>query len=268
MTGHHRLILSLAAIIVPRTRRADWLAEWEGELFHSSVELGADRARLTAFCLGAFSDAFWIWRHHPHRLEILDSPAGCLLSLLVIAGVARTSWAVANDVGSYPAVSLFLVVTCGVLLTSVNTRLPLVLHLQASRSDVTRGWLFFVLKIGLILLSLHQALGVAAALAAWGAAQLLIIICTLAFRWALRDQRARCPVCLRKLTKPVRVAVGSSGFLGWNGVEMMCCLGHGLLYLPESPSDHYHAPRWVTLDSSWRVLFDAPSQITSAPSRH
>ena len=99
----------------------------------------------------------------------------------------------------------------------------------------------------------------AASFAAWGAVQLLIVLCTVAFRWALKDQRARCPVCLRVLTKPVRVGVGSSGFLGWNGIEMMCCMGHGLLYLPESPSDHFHDPRWVTLDSSWRVLFDSPA---------
>ena len=64
MSGHHRLILRLAAMIVPGTRRADWLAEWEGELCHSSAEPGVDRARLTAFCWGAFLDALWLWRHH------------------------------------------------------------------------------------------------------------------------------------------------------------------------------------------------------------
>jgi hypothetical protein len=259
MSGHHRLILRLAAMIVPGTRRADWLAEWEGELFHSAAEPGVDRAHLTAFCWGAFRDAFWLWRHHPHRLQIRNSPVGCLLLLLVIVGVARAPGAVADHVPAYPAVGMFLVVTCAAVLTSVNTRLLLFLHPRTSRSNSTRGWLFFLLKIVLILASLHFALGVAASFAAWGAVQLLIVLCTFAFRWALRDQRARCPVCLRMLAKPVKVGLDQSGLLGWNGIEMMCCLGHGLLYVPESPSDHYHDPRWVTLDSSWRVLFDTPA---------
>lgn len=260
MSVYHRLVLRLAAIIVPGALRADWLAEWQGELFHSSAEPDIDRARLTAFCWGAFRDAFWLWRHHPARLRILGSPVGCISLLLVVAGVARAAWAVSDQVRGYPSMSLFLVVASAVLLTSVNTRLLLVLHPRASRIDTTRRRLFFLLKIVLILASLHYALVVAASLAAWGAVQLLIILCTVAFRWALRDQRTRCPVCLRLLAKPVRVGVGSSGFLGWNGVEMICNAGHGLLYVPESPSDHYHDPHWVTLDSSWRALFVAPSR--------
>lgn len=258
MSFHHQLILRMAAMMVPGALRADWLAEWQGELFHSSAESDVDRARLTAFCWGAFRDAFWLWRHHPHRLKIWGSPAGCLLVLVAVAGTARATWLVAHQVRGYPAVGLLLVVACAVLLTSVNTRLLLVLHPQTSRRDVTRGWLFFLLKIALILASLHFSLVVAVSFGAWGAVQLSIVLCTFAFRWALRDQRARCPVCLRLLEKPVRIGVSPAGFLGWNGVEIMCCMGHGLLYVPESPSDHYHDPRWVTLDSSWHVLFEAP----------
>ena len=46
------------------------------------------------------------------------------------------------------------------------------------------------------------------------------------FRWALSDQRQRCPVCLHRVTHPARVGVASRTFLGWNGTEMMCMGGH------------------------------------------
>jgi len=35
----------------------------------------------------------------------------------------------------------------------------------------------------------------------------------LAFRWALIDQRQRCPVCLRLLTSPTRIGAPSQTFL-------------------------------------------------------
>ena len=49
-----------------------------------------------------------------------------------------------------------------------------------------------------------------------------------AFRWALRDQRRRCPVCLCTLTNPARVGQFSRNFLAWNGTELVCLSGHGL----------------------------------------
>jgi hypothetical protein len=76
-----------------------------------------------------------------------------------------------------------------------------------------------------------------------------------AFRWALRDQRRRCPVCLRTLTNPARVGQFSRNFLAWNGTELVCLSGHGLLHVPDIPTSWFSSQRWLYLDPSWSALF-------------
>ncbi len=76
-----------------------------------------------------------------------------------------------------------------------------------------------------------------------------------AFRWALRDQRQRCPVCLRVLTNPAHVGETSRNFLAWNGTELICAGGHGLLHIPELPTSWFSTQRWLYLDPSWSSLF-------------
>jgi hypothetical protein len=77
----------------------------------------------------------------------------------------------------------------------------------------------------------------------------------LAFRWALRDQRRRCPVCLCTLTNPARVGQFSRNFLAWNGTELVCLSGHGLLHVPDIPTSWFSSQRWLYLDPSWSALF-------------
>lgn len=76
-----------------------------------------------------------------------------------------------------------------------------------------------------------------------------------AFRWALRDQRKRCPVCLCLLTNPARVGQSSRTFLAWNGTELICVQGHGLLHVPDISTSWFSTQRWLYLDPSWSVLF-------------
>src|ERR1017187_6048700 len=83
----HLAILRSAAWLVPGEQRAEWLAEWNAELWYvrRSSEL-----QPTSFCLGAFRDALWLRRNSPpneqSRLR-LQSPAQCLGFLgLVAAG--------------------------------------------------------------------------------------------------------------------------------------------------------------------------------------
>jgi hypothetical protein len=75
------------------------------------------------------------------------------------------------------------------------------------------------------------------------------------FRWILQDQRKRCPVCLRVLTHPARVGQASRNFLAWNGTELICAGGHGLLHIPELPTSWFSTQRWLDLDASWGSLF-------------
>jgi hypothetical protein len=76
-----------------------------------------------------------------------------------------------------------------------------------------------------------------------------------AFRWALQDQRRRCPKCLRSLTHPAYVGQSSRNFLGWNGTELICVGGHGLLHIPDMPTSWFSTQRWLYLDPSWSSLF-------------
>lgn len=80
-------------------------------------------------------------------------------------------------------------------------------------------------------------------------------ICLFGFRWALADQRQRCPVCLRRVTHPARVGLASRTFLGWNGTELICMGGHTLLHVPSLPTSWFSSQRWLYLDSSWEFLF-------------
>jgi hypothetical protein len=80
-------------------------------------------------------------------------------------------------------------------------------------------------------------------------------ICLFGFRWALSDQRQRCPVCLRRVTHPAQVGIASRTFLGWNGTEMMCMGGHVLLHVPSLPTSWFSGQRWLYLDNSWEFLF-------------
>lgn len=83
-------------------------------------------------------------------------------------------------------------------------------------------------------------------------------ICLFGLRWTLRDQRGRCPVCLRELTHPARVGQPSRNFLSWNGTELICEGGHGLLHVPEIATSWFSEQRWLYLDPSWEILFVEP----------
>ncbi len=239
-------ILRLAACLVPPDLRDEWLAEWRGELAHTRW----GRWKLLSACRGSFQDAYWLRRNTPSS-PLLDSPAACLLLLAAGVAIARAATAAAGPARGSPAAGLPLVFVCASLLASVNA--PLSIGPAGSRA-----WAFFLAKLGLIAAATVCSLGVCANLCAWGGLQVLIAACALAFRWSLADQRRRCPVCLRRLTKPVSMEREPYAFLGWNGVETMCSRGHGLLYVPEFPSDRFHAPNWVALDRSWSGLFRTP----------
>lgn len=80
-------------------------------------------------------------------------------------------------------------------------------------------------------------------------------ICLFGLNWALRDQRQRCPVCLRVVAHPAQVGQASRTFLAWNGTELMCVGGHTLLHVPGLPTSWFSTQRWLYLDASWSFLF-------------
>jgi hypothetical protein len=81
------------------------------------------------------------------------------------------------------------------------------------------------------------------------------LVVTIGLRWALLNQEQRCQKCLRMLSEPTRVGAPSRNFLEWNGTELVCTEGHGLLHVPEMQGSWCWYDRWVELDPSWGGLF-------------
>lgn len=129
---------------------------------------------------------------------------------------------------------------------------------QQSLALRLRRWLFFAAKFVLILPAVGlAALDAAQAFQDTQSAQLVLTFAAslAAFRWMLRDQRRRCPVCLELLRNPVHVGEPSRNFLAWNGTELICAVGHGFLHVPELPTSWFSTQRWLYLDASWRSIF-------------
>jgi hypothetical protein len=156
-----------------------------------------------------------------------------------------------------------------------TTQLPLGEYRLSSHklswSTKVRRWSFLAAKVGLLMavtyfVSLDLAYGRGGVEMERAAAiELVVAFCGFLFglRWALRDSRQRCPVCLGKLTHPARVGQPSRNFLAWYGTELMCVGGHGLLHIPEISTSWFDCQRWLYLDPSWEVLFAGTEAVSS-----
>jgi hypothetical protein len=149
----------------------------------------------------------------------------------------------------HPLAGFLLVIAMSGLLLPATTSLSLG---EYPAKSGLRRWIFLASKLALILVMVYcGALQVAyKGVPVHG----LLVGCILAFRWAVVDQRQRCPVCLRLLTNPVRVGQPSQTFLEWYGTEFICSRGHGFLHVPEIATSCYGAQRWLRLHGSWRGL--------------
>jgi hypothetical protein len=124
-------------------------------------------------------------------------------------------------------------------------------------------WSFFSTKIGLLFpiiyfVSFDLAYG-DRSLGREGAIYIQLIstfsLCLFGMRWVLKDQRQRCPVCVRTVCHPAHVGQASWTFLDWNGTEMVCMGGHTMLHVPSLPTSWFGSQRWLYLDTSWQFLF-------------
>ena len=102
-------VLHIASWIVPRSKRADWLLEWQGEVWHwsdylrESQRLSPNRKQqLLRHCWGSFRDALWLRFNRVSLLEWISSypfsSSFCLIAILVVlsafvmAGPMPLSW--------------------------------------------------------------------------------------------------------------------------------------------------------------------------------
>ena len=124
-------------------------------------------------------------------------------------------------------------------------------------------WIFFAFKIALIVPSVcfwSIALAYYAnPLGSLAAVYIQMVVAFLgflfAFRWAWRDQRRRCPVCLQLLSNPAHVGRASHSFLDWSGTEWICSKGPGFLHIPEIPTSWLSIQCWLHMNPSWHSLF-------------
>lgn len=79
---------------------------------------------------------------------------------------------------------------------------------------------------------------------------LFIVACGGTIWWCLADQKARCRACLQRLQYPVRIGSPGAVLFDHAGTELVCCEGHGALYLPEISSDYVQGEEWTAMDST------------------
>ncbi|MFN7994986.1 MAG: hypothetical protein U0Q18_15370 [Bryobacteraceae bacterium] len=78
---------------------------------------------------------------------------------------------------------------------------------------------------------------------------LVILACGAIVWWSLADQRVRCRACVQTLQYPVRIGSLGAVLFDHAGLELMCCDGHGALYVPAVSSDYVQGGGWTALDS-------------------
>ena len=140
----HLAILRGAAILVPESRRTDWLAEWRSELWH--VRRDPRGRNVAAFCMGAFQDAFWLRRERtvasPGILQLNAEPTPAGVESFPDGGVPALcsplqclTFLMALGVFSF-AVALVLPASRAVLLGTLYPR-NLVMLTPASERDAS-----------------------------------------------------------------------------------------------------------------------------------
>ena len=106
-----------------------------------------------------------------------------------------------------------------------------------------RRWTFMIIKLALLIpIVVCVAFGVGALPVS---PQAFVLGSILALRWAISDQRSRCPVCLHSLSHPVTMGEASHTFLDWYGTEFVCARGHGFLHVAAVRTSCCVEQRWL-----------------------
>ncbi|MGC4048499.1 MAG: hypothetical protein QM757_02150 [Paludibaculum sp.] len=254
-------LLRIASWLVPSNHRPEWRAEWGGELWHVRRTCPQLAAR---FCFGAFRDALWMRRHVPSSARPalwLESPARCL-GILALLAVVCVAMAFRYMPPGFPLpvrgpfFAMLYLAMMSLPMLAAMTRLGFG---DFPVRRYARRWLFFAVKTALVMLIVFfGVLDIGAALGlkvAAGPIHFILFGNVAGLRWAILDQRRRCPECLRLLALPAQIGQPSQTFLEWYGTEFVCVKGHGLLHVPEIPTVSFRTQSWTHLDRSWSELF-------------
>ncbi|HZY64083.1 MAG TPA: hypothetical protein VFE38_16315 [Edaphobacter sp.] len=259
-------LLRVVQRLVPGEERDDWSRTWEAELWHLHHRRGVDRVGpciATSLSVGLTRDALWL-RTEYWRRSYTGTPALCLAML---AGLCFFSALISLALsGSWHELVLYL---DGPLQRAL-LETPLVVFVAFaanSQRQVEQGpgtkklyWmkrqLLLAAKTALVLLlalllsadvcqPLHASLPNTA-----DVLQIFFfsIFALIGLRWDFRDQEQRCKQCCRSLATPARVGRPSYNLLEWNGTELICKHGHGLLSIPEMETSWCQSSQWIGLD--------------------
>jgi hypothetical protein len=212
------------------------------------------------FSIGLTRDALWLrtenWRRTFTGTAILciASLFGLILIASVIALAPEAGWrSLSPSLGANR--SLF----AAPLIVFVAFASPSSRHIQQGSKIKGRFWIkqltFFSAKVIQVLLlafvlsvdicqPLHKSFP---ATADFFQVFCFVLFALLGLRWAIHDQEQRCKHCLHSLATPARVGRPSRNLLEWNGTELNCKRGHGLLSIPEMETSWCQSSRWIVL---------------------
>lgn len=265
-----RRLLQVVQKIVPLAERKEWSRAWQAELWHlhyrSRMRQQPGVRVMIDFSIGLSRDALWL-RTENWRRTFTGTATLCLCSLWGLIVIA-SFLVFAPDLG-WHSLPFFLCqqfdrsllaapLVVFVAFASTSNR-----HIQHTSKIKGQFWMrrqaFFFVKVAQVLLlaylfsidicqPIHRLFPVTA--------DLFQIFCFVLFsllglRWALLDQEQRCKQCLHSLGAPSRVGRPSRNLLEWNGTELNCIRGHGLLSVPEMETSWCQSSQWVVLEPDW-----------------
>ncbi len=270
-----RIFIWAVACSLPAPVRAEWLAQWDSEVWHVHSE-GATRTDTWRFTLGSVEDAADIRREFPDEPSYLVCcPSNCLLTMAllnivlislgllvfacrgVLAG-AHTGQCLQNIAAQWDQQLALVEVTA---FTSLMIATIVLRPLFSPRPERARGSVrseikalaFHSAKLLLgVPLVYFAALALSSLFVTAGETTVLHFDASLAgyivlLRWTRTDQNRRCPTCLKRLSSPVYVGRPSWALLDWNLQEYICSEGHGVMQVPSAPLMGQSAQVWLSL---------------------
>jgi hypothetical protein len=264
--GFERMLLRSIGRLVPGHEREEWSRAWRAELWYvhhrSRHRCVSPVAGIADLSIGLTRDAIWL-RTEDWRIAVGDTAAVCvgtllalsLLSMLVALALAG-SWDSLQPYIREEWMRCFLAAPYVVF----------VLFATASRRHTAEGttrWFVWIKRQFFLAVKTVQVLFLAFLLSITACVPLhrafpltsdlllmffFVLFSLLGLRWAIRDQEERCKQCLRSLTTPARVGRPSHNLLEWNGTELSCKHGHGLLNIPEIETSWCQYSHWIHLE--------------------
>jgi len=245
-----RTLLRYGQRLVPESNRVEWLRHWHAEFCHSRSRGPACGRHSLA--LGLLLDAAWL-RKESWRRNLSGSAPLCLtllalllsiaaLPVLILAGNLKAfATTIESSVPSFVFGSLPIMIV-----GLITARISVEVRTLPLRGQI-KACIFHTCKIALVVpLTFLLSVDIFAPLHPFTSfpafllqSFLFALLALIAFHWAALDCNLRCKHCLRSLAEPVRVGLPSHNFLEWNGSELLCTRGHGVLSIPEIESSSF-----------------------------